>query len=977
MNVPTSPNHTIQVTKDEIREVLKDWQNGRKLGEHPLAQLAIVEQRRRAENYDDTPAGRGVALKKVVHQAVATLKPVGIADDDEVWPDDRRVEDDRTRYYIILTEQFFNGRKPAFVQDKLMIERGWYYRKQQEALELLADIILEWEQQIPAMSSAVSATERATIVTEDDTEIDRPPDVASPPDIGDFTGRSEELRYFQAKLHELNYVLITGFPGVGKTALAAKLSREAVAVDKVFWYKCHEGDGADSLIWALASFLANRGRQELWQILKTAIANEREAMPLSMRITYALKLLATDHYLICIDDFQTIDMNTDIVQLASQLYEMTQVNQLKLIITSHRSPAFILQRFEPLKGLTEADTQQLVLARGLTLKPEQLAKLYTNTEGHVLFINLGIDALKETPYQDQLLSTLPEDERIERYLLQAVDQRLSEEERMVMGAVSILGDYTGGRDVIETVLNEGSIRRQLQTLSERNLLTVSLSESGREYSQHAIVRNYYYDNLGLRQRREMHSRAAEYYSTLDSNTLLAITHYTQAREFQQAVDLVSTHTRLLVNQGHARALHILFRQIEIKSLSIERSARFHLAQGEICALLGEGGAARQHYQLALADLRDQPDSTTIFALRGRACRGMGELLQHEEPAEALEWLNRGLDELTGASASEEAALLIKIGSVQIAIGNYDAALKAVEAGQAMLPEMPDQLHISALMNLGAIYSAHGDIQQSMQYTRQGLVLSQQFNFHFTTLGALHNLAIDLHISGDWTNARIYYEEALALAERLGDVHEQVAISNSLGMLYTMQGNKQLALAQLTTALELTRHHQLQEGMAYVLQSLADLQLRQQAWEAAEHSLSKAQEIALSLGIRSLLPEINLGWAQLWLARHDPGTARQYAEEALGLAQELKLEREIGMTYRILGQIYWSEQNEEEAVRTIAQSVVLLDPLDPYETARAKLIWSTYLIVVGQISEGETLQEEAQGILTQLGVSDTAVWQQKT
>jgi tetratricopeptide (TPR) repeat protein len=845
----------------------------------------------------------------------------------------------------------------------LNIERGWYYQKRREALDLLADQLLEWEQQLslaqPAHQAEISSPRTDTMP---------PPDVASPPDIGGFIGRIKELRYYQEKLAELNYVLIVGFPGAGKTSLAAKLVRATVAPDKIFWYKCHEGDGADSLIWALAGFLANRGQTELWQILNVAISNEREAMPLSMRITYAIKLLAQDDYLICLDDFQHVDTDKDIVQLASRFYEIMQKNQLKLVITSHRTPSFIRQHFEPLTGLTPDDASQLVAARGLTLAPQQLTKLYANTEGHALFLNLGIDALKETAMPDRLLSTLPETEQIERFLLQTVDQQLSEEERMVMEAISILGDYSGGRDLIETILNAGGIRRPLQTLSERHLLTLSLSEGGRVYSQHAIIRAYYYDTLGPSQRRAMHSRAAAYYETLDPHTLEAILHNTQAGQYRRAAELVATHTRALINQGHARTLYQVLTEISVKGLPVELCARFNLAQGQICALLGEGQAARQYYQAAIADLHELPPSPTIQELRARICRGMGELLQHEEPSEALAWLNRGLAELADASTTEEAALRIKIGSVQIALGDYDAAFAAVETGQALLPATPDQLHISALVNLGTIYSARGDLPRGTQYTRQGLELSRQLNFQFMTLGPLHNLAIDLHIAGEWTSAQTYYEEALALAEQLGDVHEQVVIRNSRGMLYTMQGDEVSAHSHLIGALELTRQHRLQEAMAYVLQSLADLQLRQKAWAQAQSSLTEAQELAQTLGIRSLLPEINLGWAQLWLALEQPATARHHAEQALSLAQALQLERETGMAHHILAQIFWAEQRPEEALLALAQSVAILDPLDPYQAALSKWTWSGYLAALERPNEAKTLHEEAQHIFSTLGVS---------
>lgn len=51
-----------------LRRVLKDWDSLKVLGEHPLANLAIVKARHRAAGYTNTPAGRGLALREILRR---------------------------------------------------------------------------------------------------------------------------------------------------------------------------------------------------------------------------------------------------------------------------------------------------------------------------------------------------------------------------------------------------------------------------------------------------------------------------------------------------------------------------------------------------------------------------------------------------------------------------------------------------------------------------------------------------------------------------------------------------------------------------------------------------------------------------------------------------------------------------------------------------------------------------------------------
>jgi hypothetical protein len=121
-----------------IRQLLRNWHSLTTLGEHPLACWGVVEVRRQAIGHSPTAAGRGLALRAVLRAALENLKP----DDGPPSPTEKR-----WRSYLVLSEQYVQGRDPAWVQEQLLISKSAYYSAQKRALEMMADTLRVWEEE--------------------------------------------------------------------------------------------------------------------------------------------------------------------------------------------------------------------------------------------------------------------------------------------------------------------------------------------------------------------------------------------------------------------------------------------------------------------------------------------------------------------------------------------------------------------------------------------------------------------------------------------------------------------------------------------------------------------------------------------------------------------------------------------------------------------------------------------------------------
>jgi tetratricopeptide (TPR) repeat protein len=798
-------------------------------------------------------------------------------------------------------------------------------------------------------------------------EIPPPPELVRPPEIPDFVGREAELAYYAEKVADTHLAVIAGMAGVGKTALAAKLTeRVAHDRDRVFWHSFHEGEGIDAIQWRLAGFLARHGRDDLWRLLQSTRITGGKPPPSETLFDYVLQLVSGSGFLFCFDDFHHVDEDPVLNQLVERLRSALVAGELSIILTSRRVPDFVtLAQFDPLEGLSYEDTRHLLNARNLALAEPQIEQLYHYTAGNAEFLTLAIDALQRAVSPDLLIRRLAESDDIERYLLQEVDEVLTGPERGVMNAVAVLLGYGGTRNAIEAVLNGGNSFRMLRRLTERHLLIVRDGEKGREYGQHAIVQAFYYEQTSVRERRAMHRRAGEYYRTTEPDWLRAGVHFERAGEYEQAVQLATNDVWAVINQGQARALSTLLERFQPEQVDSPLWVEVNLARGQVYSMLGENGPAKQSYQEALAQLSTLPAGSAAATLYARICHGMGELLQLEAPQEALAWLQRGLADAPQDSPLETAALHIRYGYIQMMLGNYEQAQGAVENGLKLLPPGPSQLRVFGLAQLGSIYSNQGHTRRSMEFTVQALTISRQLHDNFWIVGLLINLAIDKLYIGEWQEALDNFQQGLALAERLGSHKLRAFLEANLGELEMLKGNFEEAERHLQSGLDLARQTSNRMLELYVHRCLAELHLRLEHWDVVAAELDGADSMALAMGANRDLIHVHILRAEIALAAQQTEEALGRINQAIKLAQGLGEEILLGLSFRSLGRIYLSLGHKDEALNALEQSLACLDQQDSYQAARTKVQLGSALVMGQDNRRGTTLLEEAQLVFQRL------------
>jgi tetratricopeptide (TPR) repeat protein len=313
----------------------------------------------------------------------------------------------------------------------------------------------------------------------------------------------------------------------------------------------------------------------------------------------------------------------------------------------------------------------------------------------------------------------------------------------------------------------------------------------------------------------------------------------------------------------------------------------------------------------------------------------------------------------------KASILVRIGSVQIGMGNYQEARLVLEQSLTLLEQSEQEWRASALIKLGTIECAQGHSLLGQHYYREALALYEQHHNQWESIGVLHNLGIEQELAGDWVGAEAEYRQALALAKHLNHVTRQRLIELSLAILLTNRGKHSEAAHYLEQGLSKIAAESMQEVEIGYRSSLADLFLRRGERDAAEPHLREAERLALDLGSTYQLPEIYRGWALYWLAS-DASQALQYAEQALMIARQLDEPLAEGISLRVLGLVHAALQQSAAAREALTASCTLLLEQDGYEAARSQIALSELATALGDVETAQQLAATARATFAELG-----------
>ncbi|NWG17994.1 MAG: tetratricopeptide repeat protein [Chloroflexi bacterium] len=724
--------------------------------------------------------------------------------------------------------------------------------------------LVEWQEWRAARSGELDAI-LATL----------PDDVPEQPET--LVGRGDLVSEINGLLDKGKRVLLQGFGGTGKTALAAAVAAGRIRAGKgpVLWLRAGTEDRDDLLAALARPFNAE-------QTLAKEISTSAKAR------VVRLLLMQNDVRLVVLDD----------VWNGRSLNQLLNVNAIPggtpVLVTSR-------QRYS---GLTRVDVGSLTRAAALALlshysQPEyvddpQADALCDKLGDHVFAVRLAgltmaLDELtpgellkrfEDAPYKLAAPDGMADEgRRSVEDLLTASLYTLDSEARALFLAFGAFFTSSLTPELLALYLErEGeSVEDALNRLQRRGLAERSAGTGERavEYRIHDLAYSYAKAQASDEQRRCALDSCLAY---LERHCEPQAGHFAALRSeldnFLGAVNWAMTAERYA---DVMRFADRLYRDPD------GREGFLHLSgyAGVAAALLAQAVNAAQQ----TGDPRRQ---AIYLGHLGSAYRDMGQVKTGMKYYRQALKLHRDLNDTAG-----EGFALGRLGIAYRLLGQGKQAIDHLQQALAIARQVGDERAESInLANLGIAYRQVGQTQQARAYLEQALMTARKRGDVRGEGINLGNLGDTLRDVGRLDEAAVFYRQALKIAQDAGDRRGEGINLGRLGDAYREQRQYMPAIDHLERALAIARETGDKRGEAINLGRLGDTCRDQGQLEAAvahhEEALDVCRQMDDKRGEGYMLFDLGLDY----LALGQPAQAVAYLRAARGIFEALGADHQI-------------------------------------------------------------------------------------
>jgi LuxR family maltose regulon positive regulatory protein len=415
--------------------------------------------------------------------------------------------------------------------------------------------------------------------------------------------------------------LVCAPPGYGKTLLLADWFVTSGKADKA-WVALDADDNDPSRFWAaLLAALCECPVVPHDSPLRELVPPADPDADFVAEVVDALDMLPDPLFLV-LDDVHEIQAPQPLRGIATLIRH--QPTGLRLVLASRFDPPLPLARLRPEGRLTELradalgfspeDSDRLLCAAGVHLRPDQLATLVDLTDGWAAGLRLAVRSLREVTDRDAFLADFAGGDRsLADYLVGEVLARLPDDARRFLQVVSVCDEVTP--ELAEALSDRADAGMVLDALAWESSLVLGAAADPGWYRVHPVLRAYLRADLG-RQRPELvadlHGRAAHWFAAA-GRADAAVEHARQAGQPDTVADLLRGHGITLLLTGDHRVVRrgltaVGPAEVAADPLLAVISAFAHVQEGDPAAA-----------QAALPAVPDGGELATMVALVAATC----------------------------------------------------------------------------------------------------------------------------------------------------------------------------------------------------------------------------------------------------------------------------------------------------------------------------------------------------------------------
>jgi len=582
-------------------------------------------------------------------------------------------------------------------------------------------------------------------------------------------GRKEEISKLNKKLQEKKppFIIIEGIAGIGKTALGRKLLDELRGERDLFWYSFIEWEDAIYFYEELKGFLEKSAEKKL----------DPEDSPGQIAKT-VLKGLKDSRAVLFLDDCEK--MPSELLPfLEMMLSGKKKGAHPSMVLMSREKLGFYDVRDEmeghvfnlELGPLKKDYVKEMISVEDEKNRKIDIEEVYEKTKGHPLYLEL----FERYPGKES---------KMKEFLEREIYSHLGKAEKRLIQRLSVFW----GPVKREVLLDKGDAE-VLMKLKKNKLVRENENE---EIVAHDILKDFFYSNAALGEKRELHEFAAERLIAVEGKKnhykLEILYHLEKAEKAERSLDMMQNMIRVISGLPEELRETILDGFPEQK-LTEKQKARYYSIKGDI-------------------------------------------YLNIEEWKKALNCFKKALER---AKKTEKERLREKLGDAQMELQRWDETIETHKRNLSLYKKKDDpEGKFREYLSLGTIYRKREEYDKAEEYYEKAGVLLEDLNYPDRAKAILYNNLGMLYLSkNNYVKSEKMFKKALAKGGEKGIIYE------NLSDLYEETGKKDRCLDHLSLAIESHKEAKNQREAIELLIKKADILLNSLNLEEAIEDLNEA------------------------------------------------------------------------------------------------------------------------------------------
>lgn len=365
----------------------------------------------------------------------------------------------------------------------------------------------------------------------------------------------------------------------------------------------------------------------------------------------------------------------------------------------------------------------------------------------------------------------------------------------------------------ENMSDNEEVDRHLDILTKRHLIE-ELPEIIDIYEfVHEIIKEYIYDNMGLRYKRRLHIMVAQTMEKLYKDDRINVVerlayHYHKGGDVGKAIEsYLAAANKAISVLAYDDALGFYQKAMACLSEDDPRFLDLLEIMGKLADRTSQWNLARQYYER----LEEISQAKNDIQKLGEAYEGIAMLEFREGNwTSARQWAEKHLS-IAGEirNKKEIATALFNLGQVYWRIGKLEESRKYLEKALDLQQEHDLDNRTPALVTvLGAVYRDNGKLKRALKLYQTSIKLFDTHNnLDRYWLGRIYNnmgttlrsIAAEEELRGNvesenWERAIKAYRNSLKIMEKIGSLRDVSNTCNNLAIVYSKRPNPDLDLA---------------------------------------------------------------------------------------------------------------------------------------------------------------------------------------